>query len=208
VSQVEAGLTLEEDRVRHRGRVFERGHQRWRLVRAVDGDSGGESRVHDGPGQHLDVGRRSSAEPVDRGADCDLPEPLGQSVRFAGGKAADAGQVCPLIVMRLQRCEVEEDGGAASPALSCAGMRRSGSQPTGLQHILGGEEPVVAGQAQSGPTRAGAYAAYRSGLGPDADRLPPDIEALVQAVVSFADRLVDETQSSTRWDHTARRWES
>jgi Nucleotidyl transferase AbiEii toxin, Type IV TA system len=56
--------------------------------------------------------------------------------------------------------------------------------------------------------RAGTYTAHRSGLGRDADRLPPDFEALVQAVVSFADRLVDETQPSKRWDHTARRWES
>lgn len=55
--------------------------------------------------------------------------------------------------------------------------------------------------------RAGTYAAYRSGLGPDADRLPPDFEALVRAVTSFADGLVDEVQSSTRWDPAARRWD-
>ena len=36
----------------------------------------------------------------------------------------------------------------------------------------------------------------------------PDFEALVQAVVSFADGLVDDAQPSTRWDHITRRWES
>jgi hypothetical protein len=55
--------------------------------------------------------------------------------------------------------------------------------------------------------RAGTYTAYRSGLGPDADRLPPDFEALVAAVVGFADGLVDEAQPSTRWDPAARRWD-
>jgi hypothetical protein len=48
--------------------------------------------------------------------------------------------------------------------------------------------------------RAGTYAAYRSGLGPDADRLPPDFATLVAAVTSFADGLVDEARPSTRWD--------
>ena len=56
--------------------------------------------------------------------------------------------------------------------------------------------------------RAGTYAAYHSGLGPDADRLPPDFEALVGAVTSFADGLVDVAQPSTRWDPAARRWDS
>ena len=56
--------------------------------------------------------------------------------------------------------------------------------------------------------RAGTYTAYRSGLGPDSDRLPPDFEALVAAVTGFADGLVDEAQPSTRWNPAARRWDS
>jgi len=56
--------------------------------------------------------------------------------------------------------------------------------------------------------RAGTYTAYRSGLGRDAGRLPPDFEALVAAVTGFADGLVDVAQPSTRWDPAARRWDS
>jgi hypothetical protein len=55
---------------------------------------------------------------ISAGGNCDLPEPLGQPVRLTGSHATDARQVRPLIFMRLERCEVEEDGGADSPALS------------------------------------------------------------------------------------------
>ena len=54
--------------------------------------------------------------------------------------------------------------------------------------------------------RSRAYAAYRSGLGPDGTRLPEDFGTVVNAVVAFADRLAEEAPSTTRWDASTRQW--
>ena len=51
-----------------------------------------------------------------------------------------------------------------------------------------------------------AYAAYRTGLGPDGTRLPEDFGMVVNAVVVFADRLANEAPSTTRWDASTRQW--
>lgn len=51
-----------------------------------------------------------------------------------------------------------------------------------------------------------AYAAYRTGLGPDGTRLPEDFGMVVNAVVVFADPLAEEAPSTTRWDASTRRW--
>jgi len=54
--------------------------------------------------------------------------------------------------------------------------------------------------------RGRAYAAYRTGLGPDGTRLPEDFGMVVNAVVVFADRLAEEAPSTTRWDASTRQW--
>lgn len=41
--------------------------------------------------------------------------------------------------------------------------------------------------------RAGIYAAYRRGPGPDAERLPEDFGQVVEAVVTFRDGVVRES---------------
>ncbi len=78
--------------------------------------------------------------------DSDVAEPLGQPGELARRDAAEAGQVGPLVGVRLQEGQVEEDGGAA--AAGAAGQRGGDqvAQPAGGQDVLGGEEPVVAGQ--------------------------------------------------------------
>jgi hypothetical protein len=55
--------------------------------------------------------------------------------------------------------------------------------------------------------RAGSYAAYRSGLGPDGQQLPADFETVVRAVAAFADRLVEDGEPPSRWNHRGRNWE-
>jgi hypothetical protein len=54
--------------------------------------------------------------------------------------------------------------------------------------------------------RGRAYAAYRTGLGPDGTRLPEDFGMVVNAVVVFADRLAKEAPATTRWDASTRQW--
>jgi hypothetical protein len=54
--------------------------------------------------------------------------------------------------------------------------------------------------------RGRAYAAYRTGLGPDGTRLPEDFGMVVNAVVVFADRLAEEAPPTTRWDPSTRQW--
>lgn len=54
--------------------------------------------------------------------------------------------------------------------------------------------------------RAATYTTYRRHLGPDGEHLPPDFADLVDAVVAFADPLLDggsprHWDAATRWDH-------
>jgi hypothetical protein len=55
--------------------------------------------------------------------------------------------------------------------------------------------------------RAVSYTAYRSGLGPDGQQLPPDFETVVRAVAAFADRLIEDGEPARRWNHRGRSWE-
>ena len=93
-----------------------------------------------------DLGGGGGAQPVDPGPDPDLPEPSREPGDLLRRQPADGGQVGPLVLVRLQRGEVEEDGGAA--AAGAAGQRCGDevAQPADGHHVLGGEEPVVAGQ--------------------------------------------------------------
>ncbi len=54
--------------------------------------------------------------------------------------------------------------------------------------------------------RANTYAAYRSGLGPDGQHLPPDFQTVVRGVAVFADGLINPVGPATQWDPTGRRW--
>ncbi|MBV9823758.1 MAG: nucleotidyl transferase AbiEii/AbiGii toxin family protein [Actinobacteria bacterium] len=54
--------------------------------------------------------------------------------------------------------------------------------------------------------RARAYAAYRTGLGPDGGKLPEDFSTVVSAVVTFADRLVEEAERTITWNCASRSW--
>jgi hypothetical protein len=54
--------------------------------------------------------------------------------------------------------------------------------------------------------RAGAYSAYRGGLGPDGGHLPSSFETVVQAVTDFADGLLEPAPPTRNWDHRTRGW--
>jgi hypothetical protein len=55
--------------------------------------------------------------------------------------------------------------------------------------------------------RARTYAAYRRGLGPDAERLPEHFEQVVKAVIAFADPLITAADPGDTWNPRHRRWE-
>lgn len=77
------------------------------------------------------------------------------------GEPGDTGQVGPLVLVRLESGQVEEDGCAAAPALS---LQRGGDkvpQAPGLQDVLGREQPVVAGQVH--PSSQGDRLAQQPG---------------------------------------------
>jgi hypothetical protein len=141
-----APLPLVEDRVGHRRRVLECGEQRWGQSCGFDRDSGTESGVHHGWRLHHDLRGGGGAEPVYLRADGDLAESLRQPVDLLGREPAEAGQVGPLVLVRLHSGQVEEHGGSA--AAGAALQRRSDeiAEAADLDDVLGGEEPVVAGQ--------------------------------------------------------------
>lgn len=56
--------------------------------------------------------------------------------------------------------------------------------------------------------RSSTYDAYRRGLDPDGDRLPKRFEEVVEAVVAFADPLIDDASASDRWDPESRLWKA
>ncbi|WP_277213312.1 nucleotidyl transferase AbiEii/AbiGii toxin family protein [Isoptericola croceus] len=55
--------------------------------------------------------------------------------------------------------------------------------------------------------RSGTYSTYRRRLGPDGERLPESFAEVVDAVIAFADPLVDGT-ASYRWNHEGRHWDA
>jgi hypothetical protein len=54
--------------------------------------------------------------------------------------------------------------------------------------------------------RRGSYDAYRAGLGPDGAALPQEFATVVQAVLAFADRLIDAATPTTTWNGSTRLW--
>jgi hypothetical protein len=76
---------------------------------------------------------------------------------FVLGQSGDAGQVRPLIVERFERRRVQENRGAVQSALSVQRCRdQVANTPTDV-HVLGREQPVVAGQAHR-PTQLDRFA--------------------------------------------------
>jgi hypothetical protein len=55
-------------------------------------------------------------------------------------------------------------------------------------------------------SRRRSYDAYRAGLGPDGAALPQEFATVVQAVLTFADRLTDAATPTTTWNGSTRLW--
>ena len=128
--------------------MLERRQQWRRQVCTVDGDRSAECGVDGGRRLDGDPGRGGGPEPVDLSAG-NLAQPLRQPGDLFGGEPPEAGQVGPLVLVRLQGGQVQEHRG---PAARGTALQRRGDQiakPTDLQNVLGGEEPVVAGQVHS-----------------------------------------------------------
>jgi hypothetical protein len=58
-----------------------------------------------------------------------------------------------------------------------------------------------------GTARQSAYAAFRKGLGPDAEGLPQSLVMVVNDVVRFADPLLDGLGASCTWKSPTRTWQ-
>jgi hypothetical protein len=57
------------------------------------------------------------------------------------------------------------------------------------------------------PLRARTFSAYRRGLGPDAEYLPEQFEQVVEAVSTFADPLIKNSEPESTSNPRHRRWE-
>jgi Nucleotidyl transferase AbiEii toxin, Type IV TA system len=89
--------------------------------------------------------------------------------------------------------------------LSCASTRAAltataAFRGTELRPLSDAIQDIVA-------LRARTYAAYRRGLGPDAEHLPEHFEQVVQAVTAFADPLINVADPGDTWNPRHRRWE-
>lgn len=89
--------------------------------------------------------------------------------------------------------------------LSCATVREALSataafRGTAIQPLSDAIQDIVS-------LRAGTYAAYRHGLGPDAGRLPEHFGQVVEAVVAFADPVINGPDPGSTWIPRHRRWE-
>jgi hypothetical protein len=54
--------------------------------------------------------------------------------------------------------------------------------------------------------RAATYSAFRRGLGPDAERLPEHFGQVIDAVIAFADPLIEDADPDEVWNPQYRRW--
>ena len=93
------------------------------------------------------LGRGRRTVPGDLGGDRDLPGTVSGAPELGRGHPAEGGQVGPLVLVRLQRLQVQEYGRAIVPGRL---EQRGGDQvpdPAGREQVLGREQPVVAGQA-------------------------------------------------------------
>jgi hypothetical protein len=75
-----------------------------------------------------------------------VAEALREPVDFLGREPADGGQIGPLVHVRLHRGQVEEDGCSAAAGPPLQGSRDEIAEAADLDDVLGGEEPVIAGQ--------------------------------------------------------------
>src|SRR4051812_9394923 len=71
---------------------------------------------------------------------------LGQLGDLARGQSVERRQVVPLILMRLQGGEVEEDGRAVPPTLAVQGCGNQVSDAAERQGVLRWKQAVVAAQ--------------------------------------------------------------
>jgi len=126
---------------------------------------GGKPAAHDRRERDGDAGGGRGAQTANPGPDADrlgAAEPLGDPGDLLGREPGNGGEIDPLVRVRLQGGQIQEDGGASAAS---AALERRGDQipgPAGLQHILGWKETVVAGQAHPSaqsyrfPEQAGA----------------------------------------------------
>ena len=68
--------------------------------------------------------------------------------------------------------------------------------------------PLAAAIGDLAAARAGAYLAYRRGLGPDGGHLPDTLATVVDTVIAFTDPLLDDEHPTEQWHATIRRWTS
>ncbi len=68
-------------------------------------------------------------------------------------------------------------------------------------------EPLSLAAGSIGTDRAATYAAYRTRLGPDRERLPRSFDDVVAGVIAFADPLIaHELTGASVWDSALRQW--
>ena len=146
-----APLPFVEEGVGHRREVLEGGHQRRREVGTVDRDRRVKSGMDHRRSRDADPGRGRSPQPLHAGTDVNLAKPVSQLSQLARRDPAHGGQVGPLVLVRLHGGRVQEHGGAVPAAPALQRCRDQVAQAAGLKHVLGGEQPVVAGQAHPSP---------------------------------------------------------
>lgn len=86
-------------------------------------------------------------------ADGDPAGAIDRSLEFLGCHPAECGQVGPLVGVWFQGCQVQEDGRAV--AAGGFEQRRGDEVPesAGREQVLGGKQPVVAGEAEPAAQR-------------------------------------------------------
>lgn len=74
-------------------------------------------------------------------------------VQLTRGQPSEAAEVSPLVFMRLQGRPIQKNRRAAAPRSSLQRCCDQVPLPAQLQDVLGGEQPVVAGQAHPAAQR-------------------------------------------------------
>ena len=87
----------------------QRRHQSRRQLRLLQPDAGAEPHAEDRRGRRPDLSRGRRTEPGDLGGDGDLPGTVSGAPGLLRGHPAQGGQVSPLVVVRLQGLQVQED---------------------------------------------------------------------------------------------------
>ncbi|MEV0129021.1 hypothetical protein AB0H83_11255 [Dactylosporangium sp. NPDC050688] len=139
-------LEFVELRVGHGCRVLERRQRRRRQLGRVDAQPGAELRVQDCGQRRMNLRGVGSAQRGDVGADDRLFRAPGDPGRVARAEPVEGRQVRPLILVRLQRRQVQE---RRQPVPAAPALQRRGDQiPEAAlwQHVLVREQPVVGAQ--------------------------------------------------------------